>query len=98
MLLNLLMAKADVYLGFSITFMVLLLLASIGMIIIVLLQRGDPDSDISAITGGKDTFFGKNKTRSIDGKFKLATVIIAISMVVFSILFFVIQVLNAKLG
>ena len=89
---------ADVYFGFGIAFMVLLVLSSIAMIIIVLIQRGDENNGMGAITGGSDTFFGRNKTRSIDGKFKLATIIIAASMLVFSILFFVFQVLNAKLG
>ncbi|MBO5304544.1 MAG: preprotein translocase subunit SecG [Clostridia bacterium] len=91
---GLLMATAaDVYNGFSIAFMILMVLSSIAMIIVVLLQRGDASNNMSAITGGSDTFFGRNKSRSIDGKFKLATVIIAASILVFSILFFVFQVL-----
>lgn len=91
---GLLMATAaDVYNGFSIAFMILMVLSSIAMIIVVLLQRGDASNNMSAITGGSDTFFGRNKSRSIDGKFKLATVIIAGSILVFSILFFVFQVL-----
>ena len=91
---GLLMATAaDVYNGFSIAFMILMVLSSIAMIIVVLLQRGDASNNMSAITGGSDTFFGRNKSRSIDGKFKLATVIIAASILLFSILFFVFQVL-----
>ena len=91
---GLLMATAaDVYNGFSIAFMILMVLSSIAMIIVVLLQRGDASNNMSAITGGSDTFFGRNKSRSIDGKFKLATIIIAASILVFSILFFVFQVL-----
>lgn len=89
---------ADVYFGFCIAFMVLLVLASIAMIAIVLMQRGTDNNGMSAITGGSDTFFGRNKARSIDGKFKLATVIVASSMLVFSILFFVFQVLLQRLG
>lgn len=93
-MVNLLMATAaDVYAGFSIAFMILMVLASIAMIIIVLMQRGNSNNNMSAITGGSDTFFGKNKSRSIDGKFKLATIIVASGMLVFSILFFVFQVL-----
>jgi preprotein translocase subunit SecG len=95
---NLLSAAADVYFGFCIAFMILLVIASISMIVIVLIQRGDANNNISALTGGTDTFFGRNKTRTIDNKFKLATVVIASSMVVFSILFFVFQVLLNKLG
>lgn len=99
MLYNFISATAaDVYFGFSIAFMILLVLASIAMIIIVLIQRGDANNGMNAITGGSDTFFGRNKTRSIDGKFKLATIIVASSILVFSILFFVFQVLLNKLG
>ena len=89
---------AEVYNGFCIAFIVLLVLASIAMIAIVLLQRGNEGNGISAITGGNDTFFGRHKSRSIDGKFKLATVIVAASMLVFSILFFVFQVLLHQQG
>lgn len=89
---------ADVYFGFTIAFAVILLLASIAMITIVLMQRGTDNNGMGAIMGGSDTFFGNNKSRSIDGKFKLATVIVAASMVVASILFFVFMVLLHKLG
>ncbi len=89
---------ADVYFGFCIAFMVLLVLAAIAMIVIVLMQRGSDNNGMSAITGGTDTFFGRHKSRSIDGKFKLATIIVASSMLVFSILFFVFQVLLHRLG
>lgn len=86
-------AASDVYFVFCIVFMVLLVLAAIAMIAIVLMQRGNEDNGMGAITGGSDTFFGNHKSRSIDGKFKLATVIVASSMLLFSILFFVFQVL-----
>lgn len=89
---------ADVYFGFTIAFAVVLLLASIAMIIIVLMQRGTENNGMGAIMGGSDTFFGRHKSRSIDGKFKLATAIVAICMLVSSILFFVFLVLLHKLG
>lgn len=88
----------DVFRGFSITFMILMVLSSIAMIILVLIQRGDSNNNINALTGGQDTFFGKHKSRSFDGKLKLATVIVGASMVLFSILFFIFQVLTSQLG
>lgn len=88
---------ADVYFGFSIAFMILLVLSSIAMIVIVLIQRGNESSGLNAITGGSDEFIGRHKTRTVDQKFKLATVIVASSILVFSILYFVFQLLlNAK--
>ena len=99
--MNILLAvtkASDVYFGFCIAFIVLLVLASIAMIAIVLMQRGNENNGMGAIIGSSDTFFGRQKMRSIDGKFKLATVIVAASMLVFSIMFFVFLVLLQKQG
>ncbi len=85
-----------VYTVFSIIFMVLMVLLSIAMIIIVVLQQGN-SSNLGAIAGGAESFFGKNKARSLDGKFKRWTIFIAIAILVTSILFFVIQILKARL-
>ena len=51
-----------VYTVFSIIFMVLMVLLSIAMIIIVVLQQGNT-SNLGAIAGGAESFFGKNKAR-----------------------------------
>lgn len=96
---NLMLAAVEaykVYTAFSIIFMVLMVLLSIAMIIIVVLQQGN-SGNIGAITGSSESFFGKNKSRSLDGKLKRWTVIIAISILVSSILFFVFQILKNAL-
>lgn len=49
----------------QIIFGIILILFSIGIIIIVLLQEGS-QQNMGTITGGADTFFSKNKARSID--------------------------------
>jgi preprotein translocase subunit SecG len=67
------------------------------MIIIVVLQQGNSNS-LGAISGGAESFFGKNKARSLDAKFKRWTIIISIAILVVSILFFVVQILNKRLG
>lgn len=85
-----------VYTVFSIIFMVLMVLLSVAMIIIVVLQQGNTNN-LGAIAGGAESFFGKNKARSLDGKFKLWTVIIAAAILVCSILFFVFQILKNAL-
>ena len=94
MLSNLLSAVDlyGLYTGFSIAFMVLMVLLSIAMIIIVVLQQGN-NSNLGAIAGGAESFFGKNKARSLDGKFKRWTIIIAAAILVTSILFFVFRIL-----
>lgn len=43
----------------------LLILASIVMIIVIILQEGNQQG-LGVVSGGADTFFSKNKARSID--------------------------------
>lgn len=85
-----------VYTVFSIIFMALMVLLSIAMIVIVVLQQGNT-SDLGAISGGAESFFGKNKARSLEGKFKRWTIGIAAAILVTSILFFVFQILKSAL-
>ena len=42
-----------------------LILSSIAIIIVIILQEGNQQG-LGSITGGADTFFSKNKARSID--------------------------------
>ena len=43
----------------------LLILMSIGIIVVISLQEGNQQG-VGVVTGGADTFFSKNKARSID--------------------------------
>ncbi len=52
---------------------VLLVLVSLGLIAVVLLQPGKSQGLSGAIAGGAETFFGKNKAKSYEGKLLLAT-------------------------
>ncbi len=99
MLSNILAAttKSDVFFGFSITFMILMVISSIAMVIIVILQKGT-GNDVTAITGGSDSFFSKNKMSSMEGKLRLFTAIVAGVMFLSSVLFFVFQVLLQTRG
>lgn len=68
-------------------FTVLLVLSSIALIIVVLLQPGKQAGLSGAIAGGAETFFGKNKAKSFEGKLALATkvgsaVIFVLSLVI----------------
>ena len=49
----------------EIIFGIILLIFSVAITIIVLLQEGH-QQNLGAITGGADTFFSKNKARSVD--------------------------------
>ena len=51
---------------------ILLVISSLVVIVSVLLQSGET-SGLGAIAGGAETFFGKNKAKSYEGKLALAT-------------------------
>lgn len=57
-------------------FTILLVLSTITVIVTVLLQQGSRQG-LGAISGGAETFFGKNKAKSYEGKLALATKIAA---------------------
>lgn len=80
----------------SIIFMVLMVLLSLTMILIVMLQKGNT-TNLGAIAGGADSFFGKNKSKSLDAKFKRLTIYNAMAILVTSVLFFIIQIFKARL-
>lgn len=65
----------------EIVFGVVLLLFSIGIIVIVLLQEGH-QKNVGVVTGGADTFFSKNKARSIDAFLERWTKVIAVGFFV----------------
>lgn len=65
----------------------ILLAASIFLIIVVLLQESKSAGLSGAISGGADTFFGKNKGRTIEAKLEKMTKYVAI-------LFFVLAVVT----
>jgi preprotein translocase subunit SecG len=52
---------------------VILILSSLLLIIVVLLQPGKSAGLSGAIAGGAETFFGRNKAKSYEGKLALAT-------------------------
>ena len=54
----------------------LLIVSAIVVIVTVLLQEGSKQG-LGAISGGAETFFGKNKAKSYEGKLVLMTKIAA---------------------
>lgn len=94
------LSAADTYViinVFSIIFMVLMVLLSIAMIIVVILQEGNT-SNLGAVSGAAETFFGRNKAKTLDAKFKRWTIFIAVSILVCSIVYFVLYLLKMNLG
>lgn len=62
-----------------------LLIASIIIVVLVMLQQSKQAGLSGAIAGGADTFFGKNKGRTMEAKLAKYTKIIAIVFMVVSL-------------
>lgn len=58
---------------------------AIVLIVTVLMQHGKQQGLSGAIAGGAETFFGKNKGRTIDGVLKKVTAVVAALFVISSI-------------
>ncbi len=64
------------------------LILSLILIVVVLLQSGKAQGLSGAIAGGSETFFGKNKSRTIDAILSKWTSVIAIAFLITSIALF----------
>ncbi len=71
---------------YMILFGAITILTSIALIIIVLMQEGRSDGLSGAIAGGAETFFGKNKGRTMEHKLVTITKILAVIFFVLSLL------------
>ena len=67
---------------------ILMVIAAIIMIVTVLMQDSDSDG-MGALSGGRETFFGKSKNNTLEGKLALYTKISAIVFVALAILIMV---------
>ena len=70
---------------------VLHLILSLVLIAVVLLQSGKAQGLSGAIAGGSETFFGKNKGRTIDAILSKWTSVVAIAFLATSIALFLIS-------
>lgn len=69
---------------------IILTLSSLVMIVTVLLQSGQSQG-LGSIAGGAETFFGKNKAKTVEGKLALLTKIAAGVFVAMSLLLVIIS-------
>jgi len=58
----------------------------IALITVVLFQKGRSAGLSGAISGAGESYWGKNKARTMDGKLQKATVWLAVSFIVFAVL------------
>ena len=68
---------------------ILMVISAIIMIVTVLMQDSDEDG-ISALSGGSETFFGKNKNSTLEGKLAMATKVSAGVFVALALLMLII--------
>ena len=73
----------------AIVTIVVMALAALGAIILILLQQSN-SSGIDALGGSSETFFGKNKGKSLESKLKKWTIICLVILLVFSVIYFVV--------
>ena len=64
---------------------ILLILVAILLIVAVLMQQGN-SAGLGAISGGAETFLGKNKAKSVEGKLALITKASAAAFVILAII------------
>ena len=83
-------ALYGLYFGLSLTMIILMAVAAVVAIVLVLMQPSN-SSGIDALGGSSETFFGKNKGKSIEAKMKKWTWICLIVLVIFSIAFYILQ-------
>ena len=79
-------ASYNLYFGLSFTMIILMLVSAIAAVVLILLQPSN-STGIDALGGSSETFFGKNKGKSIEVKMKKWTWICLAILLVFSIAF-----------
>ena len=80
-----------------IAMMCLMVLVGIALIIVVMFQPSS-SSGMGALTGQRDTFYSKDKSKSLESVMKRITVVLAVIEVVLAILFFVSLIIYAGTG
>ena len=79
-----------VHMALSVTMIILMAISALTTIILILLQPSN-SSGIDALGGSSETFFGKNKGKSIEAKMKKWTWLCLAILIVFAITFYILQ-------
>lgn len=82
----------ELYYGLSLACLILSVICAVFIIIVVMLQPGNSNG-ISALDGTSDTFYGKNKSKTVESKLKKLTVVCVVVMTVLMIAFYLISML-----
>lgn len=71
--------------GLRMVTMIIFMLVCIALTAVVLMQEGKSQG-LGAISGAAETYWGKNKGRSIEGKLELGTKILCAAFIILSLL------------
>lgn len=69
---------------------ILHIIFSISMVVVVLLQSAKSAGLSGSIAGGAETFFGKNKGRTLDALLSKYTSVVAVAFLITSVILFLI--------
>ena len=86
-------ATYTTYLTISIVFVIAMFVAAVAAIILVLIQPGNSEG-IDALGGSSETFYGKNRGRSIESKLKKWSWIVLGVIGVLSVVAYIVQILT----
>lgn len=71
--------------GWEYVLAIALIVISVVLVIIVLMQQSKQQGLSGAIAGGADTFFGKNKARTIEAKLEKLTKVLSAVFIVLTL-------------
>ena len=80
----------NVYVAISLTLIILMFVAALAAIVLVLLQPGNSNG-IDALGGSSETFYGKNKGKSLESILKKWTIVCLVVLAVLAVAFFILQ-------
>ncbi len=92
-MLNLLAISYELYITLSTICLILSVIASIFVIIVVIMQPSNSEG-IGAISGHSETFYGKNKSKTLESKMKKLTIFAVAVLAVCMICFYIISLLS----
>lgn len=71
---------------------ILSVICAVFIIIVVMIQPGNSNG-ISALDGTSDTFYGKNKSKTVESKLRKLTVVCLVIMTILMVAFYLIKLL-----
>ncbi|MBO7215324.1 MAG: preprotein translocase subunit SecG [Clostridia bacterium] len=92
-MLNLLAISYGAYKTLSIICLVISVLVSLFVIAVVIMQPGNSNG-IGAVNGQSETFYGKNKNKTLESKMRKLTIISIAVLMVCMILFYILHLIK----